>query len=55
MDVLFYWRWWLIEKFNTIWDKDSNDRKKEFGSEPVYNKEFLKIKVKSHGNKVADF
>ena len=27
----------------------------EFHSEPVYNKEFLKTKVKSHGDEVTDF
>ena len=29
--------------------------KSEFDSEPVYNKEFLKTKIKSHGNEVTDF
>ena len=28
---------------------------KEFGSEPVSNKRFLKTKLKSHGDEVADF
>ena len=32
----------LLEKYNNIWNKISADTKKEFGSEPVYNKEFLK-------------
>ena len=45
----------LLEKYNTIWDKLSTDIKKEFDSEPVYNKEFLKTKIKSHGNEVTDF
>ena len=45
----------LLEKYNTIWDKASADRKKEFASEPVYNKKFMKIKIKSHGDKVRDF
>ena len=45
----------LLEKYNTIWDKVSADIKKEFDSEPVYNKNYLKIKVKSHGNEVTDF
>ena len=31
----------LLEKYNNIWDKVSADIKKEFDSEPVYNKEFL--------------
>ena len=28
----------LLEKYNAIWDKVSADIKKEFDSEPVYNK-----------------
>ena len=34
--------------YNTIWDKVSADMEKEFDSEPVYNKEFLKTKIKSY-------
>ena len=45
----------LLEKYNTIWDKVSADIKKNIDSEPVYNKEFLKTKTKSHGNEVTDF
>ena len=45
----------MLEKYNTIWDKVSTDIKKEFDSEPVYDKKFLNNKVKSHGNKVANF
>ena len=30
-------------------------KKKEFDSEPVYNKEFLKTKKKSHGDEDIDF
>ena len=36
----------LLEKYNTIWDKVSADIKKEFDSEPVYNKNYLKTKIK---------
>ena len=35
----------LLEKYNTIWDKFSADIKKEFDSEPVYNRSFLKTKM----------
>ena len=45
----------LLEKYNTIWDKVSADIKKEFDSEPVYDKNYLKTKIKSHGNEVTDF
>ena len=43
------------EKYNTIWDKVSADKKKQFDSKPVYNKEFLKTKIESHGDEVTDF
>ena len=43
----------LLEKYNTIWDKISADIK--IDSEPVYNKEFVKIQIKSHGDEVTDF
>ena len=45
----------LVEKYNVIWDKVSTNIKKEFDSEPVYNKNDLKTKIKSHGDKVTDF
>ena len=45
----------LLGKYNTAWDKVSADIKKDFESEPVYNKIFLKTKRKSHSNEVTDF
>ena len=39
----------LLEKYNTIWDKVSADIKKEFDSEPVYNK------IKSNGDQLQIF
>ena len=45
----------LLETYNTIWDKVSADVKKEFNSEPVYNKEFQKTKIKSQGDEITDF
>ena len=45
----------LSQKYNTIWGKVSADIKKEFDSEPVYNKEFLKTKIKSYADEVTDF
>ena len=45
----------LLGKYNTIWDKVSDDIKKEFDSEPFYNKIFLKNKIKSYGDEVPDF
>ena len=45
----------LFKKYNTIWNKVSTDIEKEFDSEPVYNKEFLKTKIKPHADEVTDF
>ena len=45
----------LLEKYNTIWDKVTTISKKEFDSEHVYNKIFLKNKVKSYGDELTDF
>ena len=45
----------VLEKYNTILDKVSADIKKEFDSEPVYNKNFLKTKIKCYGDKIIDF
>ena len=39
----------LLEKYHTIWHKVSADIKKEFDNKPVYNKTYLKTKIKSHG------
>ena len=55
------WMYFLIEdsdllvKYSTIWDKVSADIKKEFDSEIVYNKNYLKTKIKFHGAEVTDF
>ena len=45
----------LLGKYNTIWNNVSSDIKQEIDSEPVYNKEFLKTKIKSRGDEVTDF
>ena len=39
-----------LEKYNTIWDKISPDIKKEYDSDPVYNKENLNSTVKKDEN-----
>ena len=36
----------LLEKHNTIWGKVSADIKKEFDSEPAYDKSYLETKIK---------
>ena len=43
----------LLEKCNIICDKFSTDLKKEFVSKLVHNKNFLKTKVKPHGDEVT--
>ena len=45
----------LLEEYVTIWDKVSADIKREVDGKPVYNKEFLKTKIKSHGDEVTNF
>ena len=45
----------LSAKYNTIRDKASSDMKKEFDSEPFYNKGFLKTKIKFDGDEVTHF
>ena len=49
----------LFEEYGTILDKvivDINKKnQKKIDSDPVYNKFFLKTKIKSHGNEVTDF
>ena len=45
----------LLEKYNTIWDKVSADIKKEFDSEPVYNKSYLKAKLNLMAMKLQTF
>ena len=45
----------LLEKYNTIWDKVSADIKKEFDSKRVHNKNYLKSKIKSHGDDFINF
>ena len=43
------------QKHNIIWDKFNTNVKKEFDIEPVYSKEVLKIKIKSHGDEFKNF
>ena len=38
-----------------IWDNVRADIKKEFDNKPVCSKNYLKTKIKSHGNEVKDF
>ena len=49
MDVFFDWGLTYWKK--TIWNKGSADIEKEFDSKLVYNKEFLRKRIKSHDDK----
>ena len=51
MDVFFIEDDELLEKYNSnsVINSISNSIKKELDCEPIYNKIFLKIKIKSYG------
>ena len=44
----------LLEKYDTIWDKITAEIKKEFDSEDVCNKNFLKTKIRFYADEVTD-
>ena len=41
----------LLEKYYEIWQKVKDSLKKEFDCEPIYNKKYLKAKIKSFNEK----
>ena len=43
----------LLEKYSEIWDKVSNFIRKGFDSEPVYNEDYLRPKIKSYEGKIS--
>ena len=45
----------LLNRYNTTWGKICSDIRNEFDSEPVCDKNFLKTKIKSHGDETTDF
>ena len=45
----------LLEKYNTICNKVSPNKKKDCDRESIYMKVFLKAKIKSHSDEVTDF
>ena len=52
---IYNWRWWIIRKIFLISKKVIPDIEKEFDSKPVSNKNLLKTKIKSHGDKDYKF
>ena len=42
----------LLEKYYEIWEKNKNSIKKEFDSEFIYNRKYLKAKIKSYNGKI---
>ena len=49
------WMNFLIEDDELFKKSQSLGYKRKFDSEPVHNKDFLKTKIKSHGDEVTDF
>ena len=44
----------LLEKYSEIWDKVSNFIRKGFDSEPVYNENYPRPKIKSYEGKIRE-
>ena len=42
----------LLEGYHEVWEKVKNSCKKDFNSEPVYNKKYLKAKIKYNNRKI---
>ena len=42
-----------LKKYNNIWKKVKNTINKEVGSDLVYNKKYLKAKIKSFNRKIS--
>ena len=45
----------LLETYNGISNRVSNSIKRELDCKPIYNEKFLKIKIRSYGDKTTDF
>ena len=43
----------LLEKYNGVWNKVSNSIKEDY--ESVFNKKFLKTKIRSYGDEATYF
>ena len=40
----------MLQKYNEIWNKISNQLKKAFDSKPVYNDKYITTKTKAYNN-----
>ena len=45
----------LLKKYNYNWNEVSNRIKRELDSQPIYNKNFLKTKIKHYSDEATDF
>ena len=55
MDVFLIEDGGLLKKYNTLWVKVCTDINKELDNESVYNKKFLKTKIKSYSGEATYF
>ena len=53
--MYFLWKMRNSWKNSVIQNKVCNSMKEEFQNEPIYNKIFLKTKIKSYGDESTDF
>ena len=51
---IFDWGWRIVKKYN-IWNDITNSIKQELDSEAIFNKRFLKTKIKSYSDEATDF
>ena len=54
-DEIFHHLQHTLKKYNDIWNKVGNGIRKEFDCKVIYNKTFLKTKIKSYGNDATGF
>ena len=52
LNIIFFNKRWFIRKNNEIWEKVKDTINKEFDSDPIYNKQYLKAKIKSYNEKI---
>ena len=52
---IFDWGWRIVKKYNNIWNDITNSIKQELDSEAIFNKRFLKTKIKSYSDEATDF